>query len=1424
MTHLKRRIASVLLAACLLIGLLPTSALAADGNTGVFTVTGGNLGKDYTYTAPTELEPKGGDTLTIKSNTPLTISTNSESGTTGGCRIVIEANVNANITLAGVNITPTNEITSNGYSGIDLGSGATLNITLQRGSSNVINGGTSQSGSPGPGIHVPEGSTLTIKGEGSLQVQGASRRGSAAVGIGGKVSASNAGGACGNVIILGGTITVQGGTPTSGGENSAVDIGGGAAGNGNGGDCNTVIILTSVNSDGSLEIGGGAGAGVGGDKGSDGAGIKPAGDGKYTVYGDLELPCDITIPEGATVVIPEGASLTVPQGTNLTNEGTILVQGGEVEGTVSGNPPAYPSTVTVSFSQNGQPVTSVPYGSTVTITATMEKAETAANALSADPGKVDFYLGDANDTTEIKMGIGTVEFENGAYTASVNVTINQGKGFNNAGTFKFTADFGGYAPEGDESGDSLAPATGSAQLTVTKAEQAKPTGSFSLISSTENSLSVNFFFSDQPANENGVEIAYAEGLTADAPTSNWTNAEKIPNSSTYSATIGELSPGTPYVFFARYKGDDTHEPSPPIVSDFAPHTKPKINTTSLPNAYVGVEYSQKLEAEAAEDVAVSWTITSGTLPAGLTLNSDGTITGTPTTPTTQAANFTVNATIGEGASSVFSTQTLTISVIKSDAELGNLTVSGQTGFEGHFQYGDTITVTFTPERQADTSTNALAENTATLTYTPDEGEKVTLATATAQTDGSFKLTYDTKEKQLPIGEDLSLTVSYGGSGALNPVEETVTLSLDQAILMNVPTISGKFVYGETLTVNYTKQDDETVTYQWYRVGNEPGGETIAGATGPEYKLTLEDIGNQIYVNVRATDEWHRGSMQSTNQDVVAKAPCSIKITCDSVTYGGTVQPSVTSTTNEDANVAYSYAGTDGTSYGPSSEAPENAGTYTVTATVAETATHTAATSDPVTFTISKASQTAPAAPTAARTTSSSITLNTISANANGAAAEYGISKDGGATWTWQSGPEFTSLSSNTTYQFAARYAETDNYEQSPASAAASISTDRRSSGGGSSSSSKDEGPSTGDSDGWKDIQGEIADAEDGNTITIDMGDETEVPGEIFEEVAGKDVDVEIDLGGGVSWTVNGQDVPEGVSLSDLDLGVSMDTKGIPVNVFNAVTGEYGSVQFTLAHDGAFGFTMTLTAPLGRENAGYWAKLYYYNERGRELEFVTSARIARDGTAALRLEHASQYAVVIDDESHEPEPLPFTDVPEGYWAYDAIQYVYGEGLMAGTSGSTFNPNGTTTRGQIVTILWRLSGGPVVNYLMDFSDVDPAAYYAEAIRWATSEGIVGGYGGGVFGPNDPITREQLAVMLYRYAQHEGYDTTQGGMAIREYADYEQISDFALEALDWAVSAGIINGTSATTLSPSGSATRAQVAVILMRFCQEFVEETN
>ena len=385
---------------------------------------------------------------------------------------------------------------------------------------------------------------------------------------------------------------------------------------------------------------------------------------------------------------------------------------------------------------------------------------------------------------------------------------------------------------------------------------------------------------------------------------------------------------------------------------------------------------------------------------------------------------------------------------------------------------------------------------------------------------------------------------------------------------------------------------------------------------------------------------------------------------------------------------------------------------------------------------------------------------------------------------------------------------------SGANATCTVTVSRYSSGGGSSSSS------TSLSDRAID---DIQDARPGDTVEITLRPgRTTLEREVFEELAGQDITLEIDAGDGVLWTVNGLDIPEDTRLHDLDLDVDLGDSDIPATVLNAVTGEISTVQLSLAHDGEFGFTMTLSAPLGRDNADYWANLYWFNERTEELEFQQAARIARDGTAEFDLDHASDYAIVIDDRSHEPVDLPFNDVPESYWAYDAIQYVYGEGLMAGTSGSTFSPEGTTTRGQIVTILWRLSGSPVVNYLMDFDDVDPAAYYAEAIRWATSEGIAGGYGGGVFGPDDPITREQLAVMLHRYAQHEGYDVSIGeDTNILSYADAFTVSEYAVSALQWACGAGIISGTGdGSTLSPHGQATRAQAAVMLMRFCEEYV----
>ena len=418
------------------------------------------------------------------------------------------------------------------------------------------------------------------------------------------------------------------------------------------------------------------------------------------------------------------------------------------------------------------------------------------------------------------------------------------------------------------------------------------------------------------------------------------------------------------------------------------------------------------------------------------------------------------------------------------------------------------------------------------------------------------------------------------------------------------------------------------------------------------------------------------------------------------------------------------------------------------------------------------------------------------------------------TWT-SSNPSVATVENGVVTAVSAGTATiTVTTEDGAKTATCTVTVSRYSSGGGSSSSS------TSLSDQAID---DIQDARPGDTVEITLRPgRTTLEREVFEELAGQDITLEIDAGDGVLWTVNGLDIPEDTRLHDLELDVDLGDSDIPATVLNAVTGEIGTVQLSLAHDGQFGFTMTLSAPLGRDNADYWANLYWYNEETEELEFQQAARIADDGTAEFDLDHASDYAIVIDDRSHEPVDLPFNDVPESYWAYDAIQYVYGEGLMAGTSGSTFSPEGTTTRGQIVTILWRLAGSPQVDYLMDYSDVDPTAYYGEAIRWATSEGIAGGYGNGSFGPDDPITREQLAVMLHRYAQHEGYDVSIGeDTNILSYADAFDVSEYAVSALQWACGAGIISGTGdGSTLTPQGEATRAQAATVLMRFCEEYV----
>ena len=338
-------------------------------------------------------------------------------------------------------------------------------------------------------------------------------------------------------------------------------------------------------------------------------------------------------------------------------------------------------------------------------------------------------------------------------------------------------------------------------------------------------------------------------------------------------------------------------------------------------------------------------------------------------------------------------------------------------------------------------------------------------------------------------------------------------------------------------------------------------------------------------------------------------------------------------------------------------------------------------------------------------------------------------------------------------------------------------------------------------------------ADPGETVTVDLSSgSTKLDKDVFETLAGRDVTLVVDLGDGVSWTVKGSDIPEDADFTDLDMGVTMNSDGIPVEVVNAITGERSSVQITLAHDGAFGFTMTLTAPLGTENAGYWANLYHFDEEANAMTFETAAPIGSDGSVSLALSHASQYAIVIDDHNHGIVTLPFTDVSEGDWFYDPVCYVYSQGLMTGTSATTFEPNTHLSRAMLVAVLHRLEGNPQAS-AGDFTDVADSDWYAQAVNWAASVGVVNGFDDGSFQPNTAITREQLAAILCNYAQYKGFDTNASG-DLSTYSDAASVSDWAQESVEWMVGSGLLGGYDDNTLRPQGTTTRAEVASVLQR----------
>ena len=217
---------------------------------------------------------------------------------------------------------------------------------------------------------------------------------------------------------------------------------------------------------------------------------------------------------------------------------------------------------------------------------------------------------------------------------------------------------------------------------------------------------------------------------------------------------------------------------------------------------------------------------------------------------------------------------------------------------------------------------------------------------------------------------------------------------------------------------------------------------------------------------------------------------------------------------------------------------------------------------------------------------------------------------------------------------------------------------------------------------------------------------------------------------------------------------------------------------------------------------------WYSERSL-MNKVSGVYLTRDMTV---------YAGWRVDENPNTGANPFTDVSEKDWFYGDVMFVYENGLMLGTSKTLFSPHGTATRGMMATILWRMEGSPVPKGKNSFTDVEAGKWYADAITWTAENSIFAGYGKDKFGPDDPIIREQLAAIFYRYADYKGYDLTVKGN-LDKFKDADKITDYAKTAMQWAVGSGLVKGKSGNLLDPQGTATRAEIATMLHLFIEKY-----
>lgn len=464
----------------------------------------------------------------------------------------------------------------------------------------------------------------------------------------------------------------------------------------------------------------------------------------------------------------------------------------------------------------------------------------------------------------------------------------------------------------------------------------------------------------------------------------------------------------------------------------------------------------------------------------------------------------------------------------------------------------------------------------------------------------------------------------------------------------------------------------------------------------------------------------------------------------------------------------------------------------------------------------KPAEAVPTAPSKKAVTDTSVTLNTIAKSANGAKALYGMKAIDGS-FIWQDVPYFDNLKPDTDYIFATKYEAAGNQAESPLSKEVTIRTAK---------SSKSDQPApaapvkksvTASSVTLK----TIVDSSVGGKVQYGMKDATGV-------TKWQDSPVFENLKADTAYTFVAQYMAtDKYNASAISAGTVIRTeKKNSTDLLSPIilnsTGGQTAVTVTNPKPGQA--VTIITAP----DKGYEVdNVKVTDENGNVIEVTKNANgqyVFNQPDTQVTIKVTYKKAVTPDEpqKPEEPEPPqgdnwnnPFTDVPKGAWYNDAVRYVYENGLMVGLAPNNFGANVTTDRGQLVTMLWRMAGEPQATNGADFSDVSNNAYYANAVAWAAENGITSGFEDGTFRPQTGLSREQMAALFMKYAEATGVDTSVRA-DISSYTDINPNS-WSYDALSWAKAVGLLSGVSDTTMAPQATATRAQIAAVLQRYCE-------